>query len=411
MDLPVSFDNNVQNKKSCFNISISALKLFVTYLILFYYLFMAKKYFSGIVKGVFRFFNRLRLFIINIVFWGILLAFAVLLFHGELAPDVQEKTVLKVKLSGYLVEQYSGGYQSGIEDIVSENGEILLRDVKEAIDYASSDDRITSIFLDLSGFRGGGLSKIQETGKSLEKFRNKGKKIICYSDKLDNSSYYLASRADSIVLDPLGEVRLRGFSSYRNYYRKGLDKFSIKMNIFKAGDYKSAVDPFRLDKMSENDREAVARLYDRIIRLYADELAEGRGISRNAVFDYMKNYHNYLRKTGGEGSLAALNSSLVDSLGDYDSAYGMIDEVEEIDWREYLKVAVKSRGSSESKIAVITASGMILDGEYEPGKIGSDTFRKLFEKAADDTDIKAVVSGLIQAGGAQVLLKLSGARF
>ena len=81
----------------------------------------------------------------------------------------------------------------------------------------------------------------------------------------------------------------------------------------------------------------------------------------------------------------------MDSVGDFDSALDMIEEAEEIIWTEYLKVVKKEKASSDNKIAVITASGMILDGEYEPGKIGSETFKTLFEKASDSPDIKAVV--------------------
>ena len=196
---------------------------------------MGKKYFSGIVKGFFRFFNRLRLFIINIVFWGIIAAVAVLLFQGEIVPDVNKNSVLKISLDGTVVEQYSGGYQSEIEGIVSGGGEILLRDIREVLDFAASDDRVTSVFLDLSNFPGFRLCKASGDCHSIEKIRNNGKKIVCYSDSFDNSSYYLASHTGTVVLDPLGEVRLRGFGRFRNYYRKGLDKYSIRMNVFKAG--------------------------------------------------------------------------------------------------------------------------------------------------------------------------------
>lgn len=360
---------------------------------------MGKRYFSGIIKGIFSFFNKLRLFLINIAFWGLILAAAVFIFKGDMAPDINKNTVLKIHLNGHITEQYSGGYRAEIESIVSGQGEILLRDIKEIIDFASSDERITSIFLDLSGFKGGGFAKLQEIGKSLEKFKNSGKKIICYAEVLDNSSYYLASSADKIVLDQFGELRLRGFSTYRNYYKKGLDKYSIKMNVFKAGNFKSAVDPYLLESMSDYDRRAVSAFYDRVMTLYAEEVASNRNISSKKLLDYIINYDFYLKNSGGDSAETALISGLVDITGDYETAYSMIDEIDEVDWSDYLKTAVKGRRLSEDRIAVVTASGIIMDGDFEPGKIGSETFKRIFESVYDDESIKAVVFRIDSGGG------------
>ena len=360
---------------------------------------MAKKYFSGVIKGFFRFLNNLRLFLINLLFWGIILAAVFLVFRGQIVPEVNNNTVLNISLNGYLVEQYSGGYKTELENLSTGNREILLRDLKRAIDYASSDDRITSIFLDLSGLSASGLSKIQEIALSLENFRKSGKEILCFSQSYNNGSYYLASRADRIIMDPLGEVRLRGFSNYINYYKKGLDKFSIKMNVFKAGNYKSAVEPYLAESMSDYNREAISAFYGRIMNYTADETASARKMSRDDLFDYIKNYHLYLRETGGDGAEAALGNNFIDSVADFDSASDLIEEVEEIGWRDYLKASEKDVPESENKIAVITASGIILDGDFEPGKIGSETFRKLLKSASEDPDIKAVVLRIDSRGG------------
>ena len=360
---------------------------------------MGKKYFSGIIKGFFRFFNRLRLFILNIIFWGILGGLVFLLFRGEMVPDINRNTVLKIALNRPIVEQYTGGYQSKIENLASGSGEILLREIKTVIDYAATDDRITSMFLDLSGFRGSGLAKLQETARSLDKFRESGKEITCYSDKFSTGSYFLASCADTIVLDPIGEIRLKGPGSYRNYFKKGLDKYSIKMNVFREGDYKSAVEPYLMEGMSDNAREALEAFYSRIIDVTAEEIAGKRGKSKEDIFDYIENYHIYLEKNQGDAAQTALVNGFADSVGDYYSAFGMVDEIEEIDWTEYLKAARKDNTDSENRIAVITASGMILDGDFEPGKIGSDTFRKLFDSAADNPEIKAVVFRIDSGGG------------
>ncbi len=130
---------------------------------------MAKKYFSGIIKGFFRFLNRLRLFLINVLFWGIILAAMLLVFRGQIVPGVNSNTVLNISLNGQIVEQYSGGYQSELESLSTGRGEILLRDLKSAIDYASTDDRISSMFLDLSGLSASGLAKYRKL-PSLLKF-------------------------------------------------------------------------------------------------------------------------------------------------------------------------------------------------------------------------------------------------
>jgi protease-4 len=314
-------------------------------------------------------------------------------------PEIADDTVLVVDLNGYIVEQYTGGYQSEIESRFGERGEDLLRDVKEVIDTASGDDRIKSMFLDLSGFKGGGFSKLQEIGRSLEKFSESGKQIICFGEVLKNGSYFLASYADEIVLDPFGEVRLRGFSSYRSYYKKGLDKFSINVNVFRSGEFKSAVDPYLLDRMSDNDRTALSSLYKPIWKIYTDEVSSRRGMGKDKLLEYVNSYHKILEKVNGDNAEAAHSLNIVDSLGDYDYAKDMFEEINETGWREYIKAARKERTVSDENIAVVVASGVIMDGDFSPGKIGSESFERIFKEIKEDESVKAVVFRIDSGGG------------
>jgi len=360
---------------------------------------MGKRHFSNLIKGIFSFFNTIRVLVLNLVFWGIIFVFAAVLLKGEMVPDVVDDTVLVVDLGGYIVEQYTGGYQSEIESRIGERGEDLLRDIKEVIDAASVDDRIRSMFLDLSGFKGSGFSKLQEIGKSLEKFKESGKQIICFGEVLKNGSYYLASFADKIVLDPFGEVRIRGFSSYRSYYKKGIDKFSINVNVFRSGEFKSAVDPYLLEGMSGNDRTAISSLYSPIWKIYTDEVSSRRSIGKDKLLEYVNRYQEILEKVEGDNAEAAHSSNIVDKIGDYDFAKNLLEEINETGWREYIKAARKERTVSDENIAVVVASGVIMDGDFSPGKIGSETFERIFKTIEEDESVKAVVFRIDSGGG------------
>ncbi len=360
---------------------------------------MGKKYFSGLIRNIFRFFNIFRIFVLNIVFWGIIAVMAAAALKGSIVPSIEKETVLVLHLNGRIVEQYSGSYSNEFESSVTGNGELLLRDIRAVIDHAAEDDKITSLLIDLSGFSGGGFSKLQEIGSSLRIFREKGKKIITFAESLKNGSYYIASFSDRIVLDPFGDISIRGFSSYRNYYKLGLDRYGIRMNIFRAGEFKSAVEPYSRTDMSENERKALSAVLNPLWDLYIDDISEARGLDPVKFSDFVNNFHLYFEKEGGDAAKTALNNNIVDSTGDFQNARDFLEEINEIDWKDYLKIVKKGSTKSDNKIAVIVASGVITEGDSPPGAIGAETFEKIIESVNKDESVKGVVLRIDSGGG------------
>ncbi|HLP47945.1 MAG TPA: S49 family peptidase, partial [Candidatus Kapabacteria bacterium] len=201
--------------------------------------------------------NLFRLVILNIVFF--LLLFLVLGLLISPRPQVPGSTALVVNPYGTIVEQLSaGGLGNAAGKIFGLNAgpETLLKDVVDAIDMAGNDNRVKVLLLDLNSLGGAGLSKLQDIKDAVIRFKKKGKKVIAAADNYNRRSYYLAAYADEIYMHRMGMLLLEGFSQYGMYFKEGLDKLEVDVNIFRVGKYKSAVEPFLRNDMSDESKEA-----------------------------------------------------------------------------------------------------------------------------------------------------------
>ena len=133
--------------------------------------------------------------------------------------------------------------------------ETRLRDLVEAIRTAKNDKRISSLYLDLGGLEGGGTAKLQEVAAAIDFFRKSGKPVIAFGEYYDQPQYYLAAHADEIYLDPQGIAYVDGFANYGTFIKDALDKLSVDWNVFRVGQYKSAVEMFTRNDMSPAERE------------------------------------------------------------------------------------------------------------------------------------------------------------
>jgi protease IV len=173
-------------------------------------------------------------------------------------PLVPEKAALVIAPQGPLVEQLSGDpFERAVAEILRQQPpETLLRDVVEAIEKAGGDERISALYLDVGGLGGAGVAKLQEVGRAIAKFRESGKPVVAYGDFYEQRQYYLAAHADEVYLDPKGFVYIDGFARYGLYFKDAIDKLAIDWNVFRVGEYKSAVEPFSRNDMSPEEREA-----------------------------------------------------------------------------------------------------------------------------------------------------------
>lgn len=367
----------------------------------------------GIISRLFGFLGKIltairHLFTIMVV---ILLISGLSQIASNGVQPIPEEGALYLAPSGVLVDQKT--LVDPIEQLVYQNTapeETLVRDIVDAVNYAQEDDRITHIILDTDYMSGASLSKLQEVGSALKRFKNSGKPIIAVADNYDQNQYFLAAHADTIMLNPLGSTFITGLSSYRSYFKEALDKLNITVNIFRVGQYKSAVEPLMRNSMSNQVKEEAKLLLDDLWQFYTTEVETLRKLDNGAINYYVDNSPNLLKASSGDASLMAKDFGLVDSLvsrseiQDYLNTEipGEDGEYTSIDMGNYLankRIEDTTLNNTMDRVAVITASGAIMDGQQPEGSIGGDTLANIFNALKDEDTIKAVVLRIDSGGG------------
>jgi protease IV len=329
-------------------------------------------------------------------------------------PLVPDRAALVIAPQGPLVEQLSGDpLERTVRDSLRQGPtETRLRDVVDAIDAASKDERISSLYLDLGGLDGGGTAKLQEVAAAIDRFRKTGKPVIAFGEYYDQPQYFLAAHADEIFLDPQGIAYIDGFANYGLFVKDALDKLSVDWNVFRVGQYKSAVEMFTRNDMSAAEREESLAWLNSVWTTWKTDVAKARGIKPAALQDYADNAAVALRKVDGDLARLALDAGLVTGL---EGRYRVEERLAEItgtdedahsykgiDQWSYLANVNSSKALSRKpvdKIAVIVASGEIVPGEQQSGTIGSDTLAGELRDARFDDDVKAVVLRIDSPGG------------
>jgi len=217
---------------------------------------------KSIFVGIWNTLNFSRKLFFNIIFLLIIIAIIVAISRGGSEQmTVPNSSALVLNLKGNLVieKTYVDPTEKFFQEAFGEqedNPEVLLRDLVKAITNAAEDSRIEAIILSLDGFAGGGLDKLEDVGEALEIFKASGKPVYAYGNAYDRNQYFLASRADAVYLHPMGGMLLEGYSTYGSYFAEALEKVKASPHIFKVGKYKSAVEPFTRNDMSDEAREA-----------------------------------------------------------------------------------------------------------------------------------------------------------
>ncbi len=344
-----------------------------------------------------------------------------LLFFGILwvamqphIPLVPREAALLIAPQGELVEQNSGG---PLDRVVAEASgeqefEVRLRDVLTAITRAKDDERIKLIVLDLDGLTGGGVAKLEEIASALRDFKTSGKQVIALGQSFDQQQYYLAAHADQIYLDPHGLVLIDGFAYYGQYYKEAIDKLGVTVNVFKAGKYKSAVEPFLRQDMSPEAREANQQWLSSLWNTYQTVVTQARGLEPNALRDYADQLLAGLQATQGDFARLAVERKLVTDLktreqvidelrkqvgaDEEDHGYQRV-HMDDYLAAEYAEHPLENRGSN--RVGIVVAAGEIVDGERTAGTVGGDSLAALLRQARFDDDIKAVVLRIDSPGG------------
>ena len=275
-----------------------------------------------------------------------------------------------------------------------------LNEILANIEEAKSDDRIKGIYLDVSSLSSG-MATIEEVRGALIDFKKSGKFIIAYSEVYTQGAYYLATVADKIYLNPEGMIDFRGLSSEIMFFKGALEKLDIEAQIIKVGTYKSAVEPFILDKMSEPNKQQVTSflgsMYDHIL----SEISKSRKISKESLFSMADSAKIRDPKD-------ALSFKMVDGLKYKDEVLDELKKLTKTDQKkdiksvsleEYTANEDAKEESSKNRIAVIYANGEIMSGEGDDETIGSERISRAIRKARTDDKVKAIVLRINSPGG------------
>lgn len=370
----------------------------------------------GLMRRFFRFTNSLiswiRIIVLNLAFLFVIVAIFVMV-SGGVIPSVPERGALVLDIKGTVVDQLS--YMDPIVGLLGESNpyeqETLLQDVIDAIALAKQDERITSLIIKQDYLAYAGISKMQEIATALDDFRSSGKKIVAIGDHFNQDQYFLAAQADEIYLNPMGGVSLQGYGVYRNYFQEALTKLEVNYHVFRVGTFKSALEPFIRNDMSDQAKQANLAWLSQLWGQYSSTVAERRGITAAELDNYIDGYDKQLVKYQGDTALAAVAAGLVDGLKSRDEINQYLIEVagasddediyQAIDYEDYLWIQAlePSEPLAAERVGVIVAAGIITDGEQPPGAIGGDTLAGLIREARRDSAIKALVLRIDSGGG------------
>ena len=289
---------------------------------------------------------------------------------------------------------------------------VLLNDVVRSIRWAATDERITSLVFDLENLAGPSTSQTLEISSAIEVFRASGKPVIAAGDFYSQAHYLLASQADHILLHPEGGMFLEGFSVYRSYLRSFLEKTRVTMHVFRAGENKSAVEPYLRDDMSDEEREVVSRWLEGLWAAYTELAESGRELPAGTLDQFIASFAAQLDASDNDLAETMLAAGWVDMLADHAQMedalaewVGVTDEdgyAEVISLDRYVEDFKMSRSLTEENlplIAIIPVEGTLMPGDSEEGMAGSDTINGYIDTALEAEDLAAIVLRVNSPGG------------
>lgn len=370
------------------------------------------------LKTLWKIVNFIRDIVMNVVFLiFVLLLLTVLSLmstHKGNAKIDGDQGALIFNLDGYLSDnrdEQLDWKRTLKQQLQSERDpqQISTFDVVYAINMAKKDDRIKGIIFDLNYFEGADLPALNYIGSAIERFKATGKPVIALSDNYTQGQYLLASFADEIYLNSVGNVNIEGFAIQQLYYKSLLDKLAVTPYIFRVGTYKSAVEPFLRDNMSPAARSNMQRWLGTMWQHYQQTVSKNRRIDQDKLLPASQTYLAELKKLGGDSTAYVKQRHLVTQVANrFETTQNLIklfgkdsdNLVKGIDFEDYLDVLPERMDAeTQHKIAVVNVEGAIIDGESAEGEVGGDTVANLLRQAREDKEVYGVILRVNSPGG------------
>lgn len=368
---------------------------------------------SRILKSTWGFINTTRRVVFNLLFLVLLVVLLSAAFSSN-KPKIASTTALVINPVGQLVEQLTAqSFDQMLDEARGvQSSETLLKDVIDAIATAKDDDRVQVLVLSLSSFSGARLTKLQDMAEAITEFKASGKKVIAVADTYAQDAYYLAAHADEVVANKLGGVLLEGYGRYTMYYKEGIDKLGVDVHVFKVGTFKSAVEPFLRNDMSDEAKRANNEWLGDLWQIYLTDVAAARGMDAETLNNYAQQAPQLVAAANGDTAKTALDFGLIDkAMTRVEIRQYLIELVGEnedthsynkVELADYLKTIDGDRFGRQAKgdkVAVVVARGTILDGNQPAGTIGGDSTAALIRQARNDDSVKAIVLRVDSGGG------------
>ena len=341
---------------------------------------------------------------------GVILAFALLGLVSIIAittatadankpASIKANSVLHLELDPVLPELTNNIEISSFE--LKQTDILGLHDIIYAIRYAATDRDIKGIYLDTETLATG-FANTQELHQALQFFKDSGKFIVAYGRFFDQNSYHLASMADYIGVHPVGLVDLRGYGAQIPFFKDLLDKMGVKMEVFYAGKFKSATEPFRRNDMSSENKMQVRAYLGEIYQQMVADISNNRNMSKGELLQAINTF-------AGSEPNEALKKGLIDQVGVEADAHDKIRSLTGLDTEEKISfVSIKNYFNSRKtdtdysirdKVAVVYAEGNIVDGKGGNGSVGDEKYVDVLDRLSRDKNVKAVVLRVNSPGG------------
>ncbi|WP_306564632.1 signal peptide peptidase SppA [Flavobacterium lindanitolerans] len=351
------------------------------------------------LKNVFS--TVLGLFVfLFILFFGFIII-AALFGNNEKTVTVKDNSVIELNLEE-VTNDYAGKFLYEDFEFLNEEKTNGLSDIINAIDAAKTDSKIKGISI-LNNISLLGMAQSKALRDKLEDFKKSGKFVVAYANSYSQKEYYLNSVADTIYLNPVGEMDFKGLSSEVMFYKDFQEKTGIKMEVIRHGKYKSAVEPYLANEMSEANREQISVLLNSVWNSVVADISKSRNIS----VDRLNEIANGLLARTPEMAKA---EKLIDKIAYEDEYHDGIRKAlkvkkdEEYNTVSIIDYAHKNsttgkKPATDNTIAIIYAQGTILSGEGDVNIIGEGSMRRSLQKARKDKNVKAIVLRIDSPGG------------
>lgn len=347
------------------------------------------------------------LIVFSIVSFILVIGIAAAVGASQEDITLKDNSVLKLDLN-HAIEENVSDEENPFKDLggpfMDNNESIGMVQIREALKRAAADSHIKGIYLQ-AHYPQAGYAQLEEIRNALLAFKKSGKFIYSYGESFTEKGYYVSSVSDKIYLNPAGGMDFNGISAEVSFYKGALDKLDIKPVVFRVGEYKSAVEPYLRENMSDANKAQ----YSSLLNSINDHIFGQIAASRDITVAELKKVADELIAYKPKGALAA---KLVTDVGYYDEFEADFkkklkkeseDKIDFVSLTKFLKAeSAIPFNDTQNKIAVVVGEGAIIGSKADKGNIGSDDWVAELRKARDDKKVKAIVLRIDSPGGSSL---------